>query len=125
MFRRKGRRNTLRRLLLRVAVAWVTVVALAPNFQSTASADAAGTAGSLVLSSLTPSTKVDHHDSAAGHGGAEHCLSGSVCTSVTVLPEGVVLQIGKQTPTLIRAAFPPHSWDILPPLHPPISASLS
>lgn len=122
MFRRKGRRNTLRRLL-GVAVAWVIVVAVAPIFSP--SADAAGTAGSLVLSSLTPSTKVDHHDSAAGHGGAEHCLSGSVCTSVTVLPEGVVLQIGKQTPTLIRAAFPPHSWDILPPLPPPISASLS
>ena len=124
MFRRKGRGNTLCRLL-RVAVAWVVVVALAPIFQSTASADAAGTAGSLVLSSLTPSIEVDHNHSAAGHGGAERCLSGPVCTSVAVLPEGVVLQIGRQTLTPIRAAFPPHSWDTLPPLHPPISASLS
>jgi hypothetical protein len=63
--------------------------------------------GLLILSSLKSSLEADDHHSAAGHGGAEHCLSGPGCTSAPVLPEAAVLLIGKSAPMPIRADFSP------------------
>ena len=123
MIRRKGSGNALRRLL-RLAVACLILVGLAPSLQAGAIGDPAGTSGSLVLSSLKPNLEANHHHSAAGHGGAVHCLSGPGCISAAVLPEATVLLIGKSVPTLIRADLSPHCWDTLPPLHPPNSANL-
>ena len=118
MIRRHGRGNTLRRLL-RVAVACLVLVGLAPSLQASASGGPAEFLGSLVLSSLEPGVEAHSHDSAVGHGGAGHCLSGPGCTSAAVLPEAAVLLIGKSVPTLIGADVSAHCWDTLPPLHPP------
>jgi hypothetical protein len=123
MIRREGRGNAIRRLL-RVAVACLILVGLAPDLQASASGHPAGLSGSLVLTSLRLSLDADSHHSAVCYGGAGHCLSGSGCTSAAILPEAVVLLIGKHAPTLIPADVSPHRWDTLPPLHPPNSANL-
>jgi hypothetical protein len=112
------------RRLLRIAVAYLVVVGLAPDFQASASGDPVGSSGLLVLFSLEPALEADSHHSAVGHGGAEHCLSGPGCTSAAVLPEATVLAIGKSAPMLTRADVSAHCWDTLPPLHPPNSANL-
>jgi len=116
-------RNAFRRLL-QVAAACLILVGLAPGVQASASGDPTEISGSLVLSSLEPDLEADSHHSAAGHGGAGHCLSGPGCTSAAVLPEAAVLSIGKSAPTLIGADVSAHCWDTLPPLHPPNSANL-
>jgi hypothetical protein len=118
MIRRKGRGNTLRRLLW-LAAACLVLVGLAPSLQG----DPPGTSGSLVLSSLKPNPEADHHHSAVRHGVTGNCLSGPGCTSAAVLPEAAVLLIGELAPTLITAGLSPHRWDTLPPLHPPNSSN--
>jgi hypothetical protein len=123
MIRREGAENAFRRLL-RVAVACLVVVGLAQSAKAGASGDPGGFSGALILSSLKPSVEADSHHPAVGHGSAEHCLSGSGCTSAAVLPEAAVLPIGKSAPTLIRADVSAHCWNTLPPLHPPNSANL-
>ena len=123
MIRRNAQRNAIRRLL-RLAVACLILVGLAPSLQAGAGGDPAATSGLLVLSSLKPNLEADHHHSAVGHGAAGHCLSGSGCTSVAVLPDAAVLLMGKASPTLIGSAPYAHGCDTLPPLHPPNSANL-
>ena len=112
------------RRLLRIAVAYLVLVGLTPDFQASASGDPVGNSGSPVLFSLEPGLAADSHHSAAGHGGAGHCLSGPGCTLAAVLPEAAVLPIGKSAPMLSRADVSAHCWDTLPPLHPPNSANL-
>jgi hypothetical protein len=123
MIRRKGSGNALRRLLW-VAVACLVLVGLAPSYPAIAGSGPAEFLEFLPLSSLEPGLEADSHHSAAGHGGAGHCLSGPGCTSAAVLPEAAVLPIGKSAPTLTRADVFAHCWDTLPPLHPPNSANL-
>jgi hypothetical protein len=106
-------------------VACVFLVGHIPDGQAGAASDPAGFSGSLVLSSHKPSLEADSHNAAVGHGVAVHCLSGPGCISAAVLPEAVVLLIGKLAPMLIRAELSPHCWDTLPPLHPPNSADLN
>jgi hypothetical protein len=124
MIRREGTENAFRRLL-RIVVACLVLVGLAPDVQASASDDSARNSGSLVLSSLEPGLEADRHHSAVGHGAAGHCSSGAGCTSVAVLSEAAVLAIGKSAPTLIGADVFAHCWDTLPLLHPPKSAALS
>ena len=123
MIRREGTGNAFHRLL-RVAVACLVLVGIAPSSLTGASGYPAESSGSLVLSPLKPGVEAHSHHSAVGHGDAEHCLSGPGCIPAAVLPAAAVLLIGKSAPTLIRADLSPHCWDTLPPLHPPNSANL-
>jgi hypothetical protein len=115
--------RTAFRRLLRLAIACLILMGLAPDVQASASRGPTEIPGSHVLFSLEPGLEADGHHSGAGHGGAEHCLSGPGCTSAAVLPEAADLLIGKAAPTLIRSDLSPPRWGTLPPLHPPNSAS--